>query len=70
MNKRELDKILIKDFKEILVKEFCADWEEKRLYIELLVNATPFTNLLEYINNLQSNNIVKQYIDDISKEKF
>lgn len=49
----EIKKILIKDFNEILVKEFCTDWEGKRLYIELLVNSTPFSNLLDYITNLQ-----------------
>lgn len=50
----EIKEILIKDFNEILVKEFCTDWKEKRLYIELLVNSTPFSNLLDYITNLQS----------------
>ena len=43
----EIKEILIKDFNEILVKEFCTDWKEKRLYIELLVNSTPFSNLLD-----------------------
>ena len=57
--KDEIKEILIKDFNEILVKEFCTDWKEKRLYIELLVNATPFTNLLDYITNLQT--IEQQY---------
>ena len=54
--KDEIKEILIKDFNEILVKEFCTDWKEKRLYIELLLNATPFTNLLNYITNLQEEN--------------
>ena len=49
----KIKEILLKDFNEILVKEFCTDWKEKRLYIELLVNATPFTNLLDHITNLQ-----------------
>ena len=26
----EIKEILIKDFNEILVKEFCTDWKEKR----------------------------------------
>ena len=52
----EIKEILIKDFNEILVKEFCSDWKEKRLYIELLVNSTPFNNLLDYITNLQQEN--------------
>ena len=52
----EIKEILIKDFNEILVKEFCTDWKEKRLYIELLVNSTPFSNLLDYIRNLQEEN--------------
>ena len=52
----EIKEILIKDFNEILVKEFCTDWKEKRLYIELLVKSTPFSNLLDYITNLQQEN--------------
>lgn len=58
----EIKEILIKDFNEILVKEFCTDWKEKRLYIELLVNSTPFSNLLDYITNLQEEN--KELNDD------
>ena len=54
--KEEIKEILLKDFNEILVKEFCTDWKEKRLYIELLVNSTPFSNLLDYITNLQEEN--------------
>ena len=52
----EIKEIIIKDFNEILVKEFCTDWKEKRLYIGLLVNSTPFSNLSNYITNLQQEN--------------
>lgn len=62
----EIKEILIKDFNEILVKEFCTDWKEKRLYIELLVNSTPFSNLLNYITNLQKENV--ELKDTIKKD--
>ena len=66
----EIKEILIKDFNEILVKEFCTDWKEKRLYIELLVNSTPFSNLLDYITNLQQENerLKDQNINEILKK--
>ena len=51
MNDKELliKELIVKDFNEILVNEFCTDWKEKRLYIELLVRATHFDYLLNYI---------------------
>lgn len=67
MSDKELliKELIIKDFNEILVKEFCTDWKEKRLYIELLVRTTHFDYLLNYIQ--QKENIIKEvreYIED------
>ena len=67
MSDKELliKELIVKDFNEILVNEFCTDWKEKRLYIELLVRATHFDYLLNYIQ--QKENIIKEvreYIKD------
>ena len=60
MSDKELliKELIVKDFNEILVNEFCTDWKEKRLYIELLVRATHFDYLLNYIQ--QKENIIKE----------
>ena len=67
MSDKELliKELIVKDFNEILVNEFCTDWKEKRLYIELLVRATHFDYLLNYIQ--QKENIIKEvreYIEE------
>ena len=41
--------LIVRDLNEILVNEFCTDWKEKRLYIELLIRVTHFDYLLNYI---------------------
>lgn len=75
MSEEELliKELIVKDFNEILVNEFCTDWKEKRLYIELLVRATHFDYLLNYIQ--QKENIIKEvreyankYNDKIQKD--
>ncbi len=85
MNEKELliKELIVKDFNEILVNEFCTDWKEKRLYIELLVRATHFDYLLNYIqekdkeierlNNIiekleQENTVLKTQV--VNKDKY
>ena len=63
----EVKELLIKDFNEILVKEFCTDWAAKRLYIQLLVNSASFSNLLDYIQ--QKENIIKEVIEEMKNAK-
>ena len=70
MSDKELliKELIIKDFNEILVNEFCTDWKEKRLYIELLVRATHFDYLLNYIQ--QKENIIKEVREYTSKTQM
>ncbi len=70
MSDKELliKELIVKDFNEILVNEFCTDWKEKRLYIELLVRATHFDYLLNYIQ--QKDNIIKEVREYIENNLY
>lgn len=46
----KLRQALLKDFKELLVKEFTLDWESKRLLIELYLSVMRLDNTMKLIN--------------------
>lgn len=46
----KLRQALLKDFKELLVKEFTLDWEAKRLLIELYLSVMRLDNTMKLIN--------------------
>ena len=57
MNKEDkLKQAILKDFKELLVKEFTTDFEAKRFLIEMYLSVMSLDNTMKLIKELEGNN--------------
>ena len=53
MSEDELRQAILKDFKELLVKEFTADFEAKRFLIEMYLSVMSLDNTMKLIKELE-----------------
>lgn len=54
INKQELKTAILKDFKELLVKEFTVDYKSKRFLIEMYLSVMNLDNTIKLIERLKS----------------